>query len=130
MQAHHKLLTTPEEILTLSKTLSEQPMIALDTEFIRESTFYPIIGLIQVASDKESWLVDPLAFRFEELRPFFDVLANPKILKIFHAAQADQECLYTNYGVIAAPSFDTAVAASLCGYGDSIGLSKLLKDVL
>ncbi len=130
MKSHPKLLATAEEIINLSVHLSTQAMIALDTEFIRESTFFPVMALIQVASETQSWLVDPLALVDNELKPLFDVLTNPKVIKVLHASQADQECLYTNYGIVAAPSFDTAAAASLCGYGDSIGLSKLLKEVL
>lgn len=105
-------------------------MIALDTEFIRETTFFPIIALIQVATETESWLVDPLAFRGEEMKPLLDVFTNPNIVKVLHAAQADQECLYTTYGVVASPSFDTSAAASLCGYGESVGLLKLVKEAL
>lgn len=130
MLAHKKLINTPEEVAQLAKNLSAQPMIALDTEFIRETTFFPIIALIQVATETESWLVDPLAFKQDELQPLFDVLTNPNIVKVLHAAQADQECLYTTYGVIASPSFDTSAAASLCGMGDSIGLLKLVKEKL
>lgn len=130
MQAHTKLVTTPEEASALAQILSSHSMIALDTEFIRETTFFPIVALIQVATETESWLIDPLAFGEGELKPVLDVFTNPKIVKILHAAQADQECLYTNYGVVASPSFDTAAGASLCGLGDSIGLSKLVKEML
>lgn len=130
IRAHSKLLTTPQEVQQLADTLSKCEMIALDTEFLRETTFFPIVALIQVANDDSSWLVDPLALKPEELKPLLDVFENPKILKILHAAQADQECLYTSYGVVAKPSLDTAVAASLCGYGDNIGLAKLLKEGL
>lgn len=129
-KAHPKLLSTAEEIATLARTLSTHDMIALDTEFLRESTFFPIVALIQVATDDESWLVDPLALGGEQLKPLFDVFENKKILKVLHAAQADQECLYTSYGVVATPSLDTAMAASLCGYGENIGLAKLLKESL
>lgn len=130
MKSNSNLLSTAHEVQALADILRTQEMIAVDTEFIRESTFFPIIALIQVATEQESWLIDPLAFKAEELKPFFEILANPKVLKIFHAMQADQECLYTNYKVVATPSFDTAVGASLCGYGESIGLSKLLKEVM
>jgi ribonuclease D len=130
MQAHQKLLTTAEEISALAARLKSQKIIALDTEFIRETTFYPIIALIQVATDQESWLVDPIALNAADMKPLLEVFTDPGIVKVLHAAQADQECLYTEYGVVATPSFDTAAGASLCGYGDSIGLAKLLKEVL
>jgi ribonuclease D len=105
-------------------------MIALDTEFIRESTFYPVIALIQIATDEESWLIDPMALKQEELKPLLDVLTSPDTIKILHAAQADQECFYTSYGMVAKPTFDTAVGASLSGHGESVGLSKLVREVL
>ena len=126
-------LKTPAEIVELAKALSNHSIISFDTEFIRENTFYPSVELIQVATRDESWLVDAQAFRgknAEGLRPLLDVFENPKILKILHAAQGDQECLYTSYKVVAKPSFDTAVGAALCGYGDGIGLGNLLKALL
>jgi len=126
-------LKTPSEIIELAKILAKAPIISFDTEFIRENTFYPSVELIQVATRKESWLVDAQAFRgknAEGLRPLLDIFENPKILKILHAAQGDQECLYTSYKTVAKPSFDTAVGAALCGYGDGIGLGNLLKALL
>jgi ribonuclease D len=126
-------LKTPEEITALALELRKHPIISFDTEFIRENTFYPSVELIQVATLENSWLVDAQAFRgknLEGLRPLLDVFEDPKILKILHAAQGDQECLYTSYKVVAKPSFDTAVGASLCGYGDGIGLGNLMKAVL
>jgi ribonuclease D len=126
-------LKTPAEIVELAAALSRHEIISFDTEFIRENTFYPSVELIQVATRDESWLVDAQAFRgknAEGLRPLLDVFENPKILKILHAAQGDQECLYTSYKVVAKPSFDTAVGAALCGFGDGIGLGNLLKALL
>src|SRR3954464_14479302 len=135
------LLSTADEILDLAQKLKGSEIIAFDTEFIRESTFFPIVEIIQVATKSESWLVDAQAFKrnyrsgnpqaFDPaLNPLLSVFTNPKILKIVHAAQGDQECLFTSFGVVASPTLDTAVAASLCGYGDGIGLGKLLKSVL
>jgi len=129
-------LTQACEIQALSEELACHEIIALDTEFIRETTFFPTVELIQVATRSQSWLIDAAAFRKrgkqgrEELRPFLDVLENPRILKILHAAQGDQECFFTAFGTLAKPSLDTAIAASLCGYGDSVGLGNLLKSVL
>jgi ribonuclease D len=126
-------LKTPEEIATLAHELSRHSIIAFDTEFIRENTFFPSVELIQVATRERSWLIDTQAFRgksAEGLRPLLDVFEDPKILKVLHAAQGDQECLYTSYKTVAKPSFDTAVGAALCGYGDGIGLGNLLKTVL
>ncbi len=138
------LLTTAEDIRRLAEKLQQESIIAFDTEFIRETTFYPTVEIVQVATRSESWLIDVQAFRggsqrkrpdrkseaFAGLRPLLDVFENPKILKIVHAAQGDQECLWTSFEVVAKPCLDTAVAASLCGYGDGIGLAALLKAVL
>jgi ribonuclease D len=135
------LISTAEGILTLAQSLRERDIIAIDTEFIRESTFFPIVEIIQVATEDQSWLVDARAFKknysdskpeaFDRgLVPLLEVFQDPKILKILHAAQGDQECLYTSFGVVASPTLDTAVAASLCGYGDAIGLGKLLQAVM
>jgi ribonuclease D len=140
MNAHQKIITTRQEVESVIQKLREgfeahtdsqnPPMLALDTEFIRETTFFPIVALIQIATEADSWLVDPIALSKEDLQPLLDLFQDKKVLKILHAAQADQECLYTAYGVVATPSLDTAVAASLCGLGESIGLGKLLKEVL
>jgi ribonuclease D len=105
-------------------------MIGLDTEFIRETTFFPKIALIQVSTADRTWLVDPLALSKDDMAPLLEIFRDKNILKILHAAFADQECLYWSYGIVAEPVLDTAVAAALLGFGDSIGLGALLKDVL
>jgi ribonuclease D len=141
MIKHPMLLASAEEIRKLAANLSEQTVIAFDTEFIRENTFFPIVEIIQIATLEESWLVDAAAFKkghraghtggFDPaIQPLLDVFTNKNILKIVHAAQGDQECLYTSFGVVASPTFDTSVGASLCGYGDSVGLGRLLKIIL
>jgi len=135
------MLSSADEILELVTHLRQSSMIAFDTEFIRESTFFPIVEIIQVATEENTWLVDAQAFKrgFRSgdpngydpaLKPLLEVFTDPSILKIVHASQGDQECLYTSFGVVATPTLDTAVAASLCGLGDGIGLGKLLKTVL
>lgn len=146
MKKHPELLSTAVQIRELAKVLEKAPVIAFDTEFIREQTFYPLVELIQVATEDESWLVDAKVFKKgfpsgppvpgqplpydTAIDPLFEVFRNPKILKILHAAQGDQECLFTSFGALASPVLDTSVAASLCGYGDGVGLGKLLKSVL
>src|SRR4051812_5334577 len=124
------LITDPKRVEEMANELRNQAVIGIDTEFIRETTFFPKIALIQVASRNQSWLVDPVALDPEALKPFLEVLCDKKILKVMHAAFADQEVLYWTYGKIAEPVLDTAVAAALCGYGDNVGLAKLAKDVL
>ena len=140
MNQRKDLISTAEAISELVQVLKTQEIIAFDTEVIRESTFFPMVEIIQVATATDSWLVDARAFKrnhpasrtdaFEPgIQPLLDVFTDPKILKVLHAAQGDQECLHTSFGVVASPTLDTAVAASLCGYGEGIGLGKLLKAV-
>lgn len=142
------ILNTPEQIVELAHALKGCNVIAFDTEFIRETTFYPIVEIIQIATESECWLVDAQAFKkgfgygslpveksqspgfHAGIQPLLDIFQDSSILKIVHAAQGDQECLYASFGVVASPTLDTAVAASFCGYGESIGLSKLLKGEL
>lgn len=124
-----KLISTKEEVIEVADALSRESVIGVDTEFIRETTFFPKIALIQVSTEKQVWLLDPLALDENAMGPVLDVLRDPNILKLMHAAFADQECLYWSYNVIAEPILDTAVAAALTGYGDNVGLGKLLKEV-
>ena len=124
------VINTSKQLTQLCHDLACEPMIGLDTEFIREKTYYPHIALIQVASPHQSVLIDPLAFSQKTLAPFLDILQDKKILKIFHAAQGDQECFLTTYHCLATPIFDTAEAASLCGFGNNTGLAALTKTVL
>ena len=135
-----ELISTAKDIQAISKKLSNEKYIAFDTEFIRETTFYPRLEILQVATREEGWLIDVQAFqerprgkttnRLSELDPLIEVFQNPDILKIVHAAHGDQECLLSAFGIVATPLFDTAVGASLCGLGDNIGLGNLLKSVL
>jgi ribonuclease D len=138
VQTHPALLSTADQIRDLADRLRKADLIAFDTEFIRETTFFPIVEIIQVATVEESWLVDAQAFKKgfrpgpqgsfnPALKPLLEVFEDKRSLKIAHAIQGDQECLYTSFGCLATPTLDTAVAASLCGYGEGIGLGKLLK---
>ena len=135
------LLNRAADIAALAARLKTERILAVDTEFIRESTFFPTIEIIQIATRSQSWLVDARAFKkgyradephsFDSgINPLLEILRDPDILKVFHAAQADQECLYTSFGTLARPILDTAVAASLCGLGENLGLAKLLSLIL
>lgn len=125
-----RLIQTAREIPAIAEALSKSDIIGVDTEFIRETTFFPKIALLQLATEEEAWLVDPTTLGTKDLEPILEVFRNPKILKVMHAAYADQECLYWAYGFVAEPVLDTAIAAALTGFGDNVGLGKLLRDVL
>ena len=135
------LVRTDKEIVALAAYLKPWPMIAVDTEFIRESTFFPQVEIIQIATLEQIFLVDAHAFRKTRsadnpsdydpaIEPLLEIFRDPSILKIMHAAHGDQECLLTSFDTLADPLFDTAVGASLCGFGDSSGLGRLLADIM
>jgi len=117
-------------LAALVSELKKHNTLGVDTEFIRERTFYPEIALIQIATKDQAWLIDPTAFGSAELSSLFGLLRDDKILKIMHASQGDQECFHLCHGFVVAPVLDTAVAAALCGLGDNVGLGKLLKVML
>jgi len=107
--------------------------LAVDTEFIRESSFYPIVEVLQVATWARSYVIDVQAFKEEKLKhlnPLIEIFQDQSVLKVMHAAQGDQECLLRAYQILATPVLDTAVAASLAGFGESIGLRALLESAL
>ncbi|MET3601497.1 ribonuclease D [Martelella mangrovi] len=105
--------------------LAKSEFVTVDTEFIRESTFWPELCLIQMASPDVEVLVDPLA-KGIDLKPFFDLMADPSVVKVFHAARQDLEIVYHMGGLLPAPLFDTQVAAMVCGFGDSISYDQLV----
>ena len=121
-----KTITTTEELAEAVEALSRHDQITVDTEFMRESTFWPILCLVQMAAPGIEYLVDPLAPDID-LSPFYKLMANEKVLKVFHAARQDVEIIYHRAGVIPHPIFDTQVAAMVCGYGDSISYDALVK---
>ena len=124
------VIADPAGVTAAAESLSQREIIAFDTEFLREKTFYPRLGLLQLADRKNTWLVDPLALSQQDLKPLLKVLTDPKILKVVHAAEQDQECLNHTYGILATPLLDTAIAAALTGLGDQIGLGPLLRKLL
>jgi ribonuclease D len=116
---------------TLSETcarLAQHPFVTVDTEFLRESTYYPKLCVLQMASVDESVVVDALAPDIE-LRPLFDLLADNRVVKVFHAARQDIEICWHEAQMIPAPLFDTQVAAMVLGYGDSISYDQLVHRI-
>ena len=116
---------------TLAETcarLAQHPFVTVDTEFLRESTYYPKLCVLQMASIDESVVVDTLAPGIE-LRPLFDLLADPGVVKVFHAARQDVEICWHEAQMIPAPLFDTQVAAMVLGYGDSISYDQLVHRI-
>lgn len=125
-----ELITTTQELEAACDALVQCDFIAVDTEFIRESTFWPQLCLIQAAGGETEVLIDPLADGID-LEPFYDVLADERIMKVFHAPRQDLEIFYHMAdGLIPHPIFDSQVAAMALGLGDSIAYDKLVQAVL
>lgn len=114
---------------TVSFELDAPPFLAIDTEFIRERTYWPQLCLIQIADAKGAVAIDPLAPGID-LSPLVDILQNPKILKVFHSGRQDIEIFHLLTGKVPAPLFDTQVAAMVCGFGDCVSYESLVQAVL
>lgn len=123
-------IDSPGQLVEVARELEKAPTIAFDTEFLWERTYSPRLGLIQVADSERTWLVDPLELSPNEMKPLLDVLESPGILKVAHAVDQDQICLYEAYKMVAEPVFDTSIGAALCGLGEQVGLSTLLYKLL
>jgi ribonuclease D len=123
-----KPIESTEELSAACARLAHHPFITIDTEFIRETTFWPELCLVQVASTDEAVLIDPLA-KGIDLAPLFDLLADKTVLKVFHAARQDIEIFYKLTGKVPEPVFDTQVAAMVCGFGDAIAYDQLVKRI-
>ncbi|MCW9013552.1 MAG: ribonuclease D [Gammaproteobacteria bacterium] len=104
------------------------PFLCVDTEFHRETTYYPELALIQISNGQQTICVDPLALH--NLKPLLALLGNPEIMKVFHASQQDIEIFHHQFGILPAPLFDTQIAAGLLGYGEQIGYAPLMKNLL
>lgn len=118
-----KLITDAAELAELCIRLKSEPYITIDTEFLRDKTYWPQLCLVQVAGAKEAVAIDPLVGM--DLAPLAALLADPDVVKIFHAARQDVEIFYQLTGTIPYPLFDTQVAAMVCGFGDSVGYETL-----
>ncbi len=123
------VITQTDELASACARLGDAPFLAIDTEFMREQTFWPKLCLIQMAAEGIEVLVDSRAPRID-LTPFFDLMANERVLKVFHSARQDIEIVHHLAGVIPHPIFDTQVAAMVCGFGEAVSYSMLVKRML
>lgn len=117
-----------KDLIDACAHLNMQSFITVDTEFMRENTYYPQLCLIQVASPHMGFLIDPLSNGLD-LSPLWDVMRNEKVLKVFHASRQDIE-IFTYYKATPSPVFDTQVAAMAYGYGDQIAYDQLVRELL
>ncbi len=122
------LITTTEALAAVCERISRHPFVTVDTEFLRETTFWPKLCVIQLASDDEAVAVDALAEGLD-LTPVFELMANPAIVKVFHAARQDIEIVWNLAKMVPAPLFDTQVAAMVCGFGDQVSYGELVQSV-
>ena len=122
------LITTTDALVAACGRLARHSYVTVDTEFLRETTYYPKLCLVQLAAPEEAVLVDPLADGIS-LDPFLDLMADPNVVKVFHSARQDLEIVWNLGRLLPAPLFDTQVAAMVCGYGDSVSYEQLANDL-
>ena len=124
-----ELVTNSGDLQSACCSLKQLDFITVDTEFIRDNTYWPKLCLIQVASDIGSFAIDPLSDKLD-LSPFISLLTDKKVLKVFHSARQDIEIFFNLSSIIPNPLFDTQIAAMVCGFGDSVGYDTLVRQIL
>ena len=121
-------ITTTSELAAVCRRMASHSFVTVDTEFLRETTYYPLLCVAQMASPDEAVVVDALAPGID-LGPFFSLMADEKVMKVFHAARQDIEIVWHLAKLIPHPIFDTQVAAMVLGYGDSISYDQLVQRI-
>ncbi len=124
-----KIITTTDSLAKFCKKAKSAPFIALDTEFMRERTFYSQLCLIQMATPNDEAILDPLA-KGIDLSPFLSLLADKRLEKVMHAARQDMEIFYKLINAVPTPIFDTQIAAMALGFGENVGYLALVKGRL
>jgi ribonuclease D len=119
-----KLISDTGALAAFCHRLSNVEFVTVDTEFMREKTYWPQLCLVQLAGPDEAWAIDPMAPGMD-LAPLFELMNNPKILKVFHAARQDVEIFLHLSGKVPQPLFDSQVAAMVCGFGDAVSYETL-----
>ena len=122
------LITTTDELAAVCSRMARHPFVTVDTEFLRETTYYPLLCVAQMASPDEAVVIDALATGID-LAPFFSLMENESVTKVFHAARQDIEIVWNMAQTIPHPIVDTQVAAMVLGYGDSISYDQLVQRI-
>ncbi len=126
----HPLITKTDALSDLVKRLSQHPFVAVDTEFMRENSYWPDLCLIQIASTEEAAAIDPKAEGID-LSPLLDLIVNnEEVLKVFHAGSQDLEIVHNLTGKMPKALFDTQIAAMALGHGEQVGYSNLIESML
>jgi ribonuclease D len=122
------VIETTDELQAVCRRLASHPFVTVDTEFLRETTFWPKLCVLQLASDDEAVVVDALAPKLD-LAPFLTLMRNEAVVKVFHAARQDLEIIWKLSGTLPHPLFDTQVAAMVCGFGDQVAYGELVEAI-
>lgn len=122
------LITSTHDLTSACSRLAKAQFVTVDTEFLRETTFWPKLCLVQLADDEQAYAVDALAPGID-LKPLFDLMADEQVLKVFHAGRQDIEIMWHLAKMIPHPVFDTQVAAMVLGYGDSVSYDQLVQRI-
>src|SRR5208283_1560225 len=122
------LISTTKDLSAVCRRLAAYPFVTVDTEFLRETTFWPRLCVVQLASEEEAVAIDAMAEGLD-LAPIFELMADERLTKVFHAARQDLEIIWNLAKLIPAPLFDTQVAAMVCGFGDQVSYGDLVKTV-
>jgi ribonuclease D len=122
------MITTTEALAAFCARLAAHDFVTVDTEFLRETTYWPELCLIQMAGPEDEGIVDPLAEGID-LKPFFELMADTSVVKVFHAARQDIEIMVNRGDLVPHPIFDTQVAAMVCGFGESISYDQLVSRI-
>src|SRR4051795_9577559 len=122
------LITTSEALAALCERLRQESFVTVDTEFMRERTYWPELCVVQLAGSQEVWVVDALAEGLD-LPPLGALLADPAVTKVFHAARQDIEIFLLKFDAVPQPLFDTQVAAMVAGFGDQVSYDQLCRSL-
>jgi ribonuclease D len=123
-----QIITTTPDLNDLCSRLKTHDFVTVDTEFMRESTYWPDLCLIQIASEEEEAIIDPLSEGLD-MSGLYELMTDTSVVKVFHAARQDVEIFFNLSGQIPTPLFDTQVAAMVCGFGEQISYSMLVQKV-
>ncbi len=124
-----QMMTKTKDLVAFCEKAKEKEFLCVDTEFMRESTFYSILCLIQISTDDDEAIIDPLADGMD-LAPLGELLFDENITKVMHAARQDLEIFYHHFGKVPSPVFDTQIAAMALGFGDSVSYQALVRGRL
>ncbi len=123
------IIESQDQLNDICTALAKNPYLAIDTEFLRDKTYYPKLCLVQLAGpDVEACALDPVETDLD-WTPFYDLMANEKVIKVFHAARQDLEIFFNEAGVLPTPIFDTQIAAMVTGFGDQVAYNALVKEL-